>query len=72
MKLLTAFFSLLSGLFQAWREAKLREQGRQEQASKAKEVHDANVAKAQQVDAIVDPNRGQRLRSRFDRSNSSE
>lgn len=63
-KFLTLFLSLLDRLFNEWDKSKLRQEGRQD----AQEQLDANVEKAEAAVATPDPERDERLRSRFDRS----
>ena len=63
-KFLTLLLSLLDRLFGEWDKSKLRQEGRQD----AQEQLDANVEKAEAAVATPDPERDERLRSRFDRS----
>jgi hypothetical protein len=63
-KFLTLLLSLLDRLFNEWDKSKLRQEGRQD----AQEQLDANVEKAEAAIATPDPERDERLRSRFDRS----
>lgn len=72
MKLFTAILGLLSGLIQFWRESKVREQGRREQAEAAREMVDERIAQAEMVDGAIDERRNERLRTRFDRAARSE
>lgn len=64
MKFLTLLLSLIQYLFNERDKAKLR----QEERKDIQEQLDANVAKAESVSIIPDPDRDQRLRDRFDRN----
>ena len=67
MKFLTGLLSLLSLLFSEWVRARAKQEGR----DKAQDQLDANVAKAEAVEAAVDADdlaRVDRLRNRFDRN----
>lgn len=66
IKFLTLFLSLVERLFSEWDKSKLRQEGRQD----VQEQLDANVEKAEAAIATPDPDRDERLRSRFDRSRS--
>lgn len=68
IKFLASLLALLNKLFDAQRERRLEEQGRQ----KAKAELDANVEKAQSTLASPDPVRTERLRSKYDRSRNSD
>ena len=72
IKFLTALLALLNKLFGAWQERHWKQQGRQETI---KEMNDAINRQIELGDAAVDtpdPERDERLRSRFDRSRSGQ
>jgi hypothetical protein len=67
VKFLTGLLSLLSLLFSEWVRARAKQEGR----DNAQEQLDANVRKAEAVEAAVDADdlaRVDRLRNRFDRN----
>jgi hypothetical protein len=66
MKLLTALFSLLDRLFTMWRDNSLREQGRQQAHKEAADESKRQVELAEYAATADDPDRTERLRSRFD------
>ena len=66
LNFLTAIFNFFTRAYDAWRDSKLRNEGRQEaaQEAQAKEEHNEAVASAARTDAaIIDI-----VRARFDRS----
>lgn len=66
IKLLSSLLSLLDRLWAAWNDNKLRQQGRQEAIKEAEDEVQRQVDLAQHVGAVFDPERDERLRSRFD------
>lgn len=68
LKLLTAIFEFFTRAYDMWRDAKLRNEGRQEANQEAQANADHNEAVAVAVDSSVDVARDDRLRNRFDRS----
>ena len=64
MKFFTALLSLLSLLVSEWVRSRAKQEGRKD----AQEQLDANVAKAEAVVDVDDPERDERLRNRFDRA----
>jgi len=66
IKLLSSLLSIFDRLWAAWNEHKLRQQGRQEAEKEIADEVQRQVDLAQHVAAASDPERDQRLRSRFD------
>lgn len=66
MKLLTALFALLNGIFTMWRDSSLREQGRQDATKEAADELQRQLDLAEQAADAVDLARTERLRARFD------
>lgn len=66
IKLLSSLLSLFDRLWAAWNANKLRRQGRQEAEKEIADEVQRQVDLAQDVAAASDPERDQRLRSRFD------
>jgi hypothetical protein len=64
VKFFTALLSLLSLLVSEWVRSRAKQEGRKD----AQEQLDANVAKAEAVVDVDDPERDERLRNRFDRA----
>jgi hypothetical protein len=72
IKLLASFLSLLDRFFSMWERSKIKQEGRQEAIKEVKDVVEANVEKAEAAVSVPDPERDERLRSRFDRSRSGK
>jgi hypothetical protein len=64
VKLVASLLTLLSHVLSMWREWKVAREVRAD----VQEQLDANVEKAEAAVAVVDPERDERLRNRFDRS----
>ncbi|MFN3706513.1 MAG: hypothetical protein ACK4WM_11040 [Thermoflexales bacterium] len=72
MRLLTFLLSLLDRLFRIWEEARLRQEGRERLQKEMDRASQQAVEKAERAVSVPDPERDERLRSRFDRSRRSE
>jgi hypothetical protein len=66
IKLLSSLLSLFDRLWAAWNAHKLREQGRQQAAKEAADELQRQVDLAEFIAGVPDPERDERLRSRFD------
>ena len=72
LRLLTLFLELVNRMLTAWDEAKLKKEGRQEAIEEVADAADRNVEKAEAAVSTPDPERDERLRSRFDRSKNGQ
>lgn len=68
IKFLAPLLSLIQLVVSMWREHTVRQQGREEALRDVEQKVEANIAKAESAVSAVDPDRDERLRSRFDRS----
>ena len=66
IKFLSSLLSLLDRLWAAWNDNKLRQQGRQEAEKEAADELQRQVDLAEHIAVTPDPDRDERLRSRFD------
>lgn len=67
MKLLAALFGIIDKLLAAWAESRWKEQGRRETIKEMNDALNAEIEKADNAVAAPDPERDERLRSRFGR-----
>ncbi len=72
LKLFTLLLSLIERFFAAQDRSKIKQEGRQEMIEEIKDAVDERVAKAEAAVSVSDPERDERLRSRFDRSRPGE
>ena len=70
IKLLTLLMSLVERFFSAQESAKLRQEGRQETIKEMNDAINRQVELGEAAATVPDPERDERLRSRFDRSRS--
>jgi hypothetical protein len=68
IKFLTLLMALIERFFSAQETAKLRQEGRQETIKEMNDAINRQVELGEAAVAIPDPERDERLRSRFDRS----
>ena len=68
IKFLTLLMSLIERCFSAWTAAKLRHEGRQETIKEINDAINRQVELGEAAISVPDPERTERLRSRFDRS----
>ena len=66
IKFLSSLLSLLDRLWAAWNDNKLRQQGRQDAVKETADEIQRQVDLAEHVAVTADPDRDERLRSRFD------
>ena len=72
IRFLTLFLSVLDRVFSMWEREKTKQEGRQEAIEEVKDVVEQNVEKAEVAVTTPDPERDERLRSRFDRSKNGQ
>lgn len=72
MKFFTLLLSLLDRMWSAWENHKLRQEGREEVLEEVKDAVEGNVELAEAAITVPDPERDERLRSRFDRSKNGQ
>lgn len=72
IKFLSSLLSLLDRLWGAWEESQLRQQGRQEAVKEAADAVQEQVELAKDAVAVLDPERDERLRDRFDRARAGQ
>ena len=72
IRFLTLFLSMLDRVFSMWEREKTKQEGRQEAIEEVKDVVGQNVKKAEVAVTTPDPERDERLRSRFDRSKNGQ
>lgn len=72
IKFLSALLSLLDRLWGAWEQSKLRQEGRQEAIKEAADAVQEQVELAKDAVAVLDPDRDERLRDRFDRARAGQ
>lgn len=72
IKFLTILFSVFDKLFGAWQEQKWKQQGRQETIKEANDAINRQIELGEAAISVPDPERDERLRSRFDRSRAGE
>ena len=72
IRFLTLFLSMLDRVFSMWEREKTKQEGRQEAIEEVKDVVEQNVEKAEVAVTTPDPERDERLRSRFDRSKNGQ
>lgn len=68
IKLLTPLLALLNWLLTEWGKLKLKEEGRRETIKEMNDAINRQVELGEAAISIPDPERDERLRSRFDRS----
>lgn len=72
MKFLTLLLSLLDRLFTTLDHKKLREEGRQQTTKEMNDALDKALEEAEAAITVPDPERDERLRTRFDRSKADQ
>ena len=72
IKLLTALLSVIDKLLGAWREQNWKRQGRQETIKEMNDAINRQIELGEAAVNVPDPERDERLRSRFDRSRSGQ
>lgn len=72
LKFLTALLGAISKLLGAWREHHWKLEGRQEAAKEAEDEIRNQIALGEAAVSIPDPERTERLRSKYDRSRKPE
>jgi hypothetical protein len=72
MKLLTLLLSILDRLFSAWDRSQVRQEERQKIIREMNDEIDRQIALGEAVIVTPNPERDERLRSRFDRASSGE
>lgn len=72
IKLLTPLLALLNWLLTEWGKLKLKEEGRRETIKEMNDAINRQVELGEAAISIPDPERDERLRSRFDRSRSGQ
>lgn len=72
IRFLTLFLSVLDRVFSMWEREKTKQEGRQEAIEEVKDAVEQNVEKAEAAIVTPDPERDERLRSRFDRSKNGQ
>ena len=70
IRFLASLFDVLNKVLGLWRDSKLKEQGRQQAVEEANDEVNRQVELGEVALATPDPVRDERLRNRFDRSNS--
>lgn len=72
IRLLTLLLELINRYFAEKDKAKYKQEGRQEVLKEVVDAAERNVEAAETAVAVSDPERDERLRSRFDRSRNKE
>lgn len=72
IRFLTLLLELIDRFFKEKDKAELKQEGRQEALKEVADAADRNVEAAETAVSTPDPERDERLRSRFDRSRSKE
>lgn len=72
IKFLTALLGVLNKLLGAWSEHRWKREGRQEAIREAEDEIRHQIALGEAAVSIADPDRTERLRSKYDRSRQSK
>lgn len=72
IKLLTALLGVLNKLLGAWAEHRWKREGRQDAVREAEDEISNQIALGEAAVSIPDPERTERLRSKYDRSRSAQ
>ena len=72
IKFLTALLGVLDKLLGAWSEHHWKREGRQEAAREAEDEIKKQIALGEAAVSVPDPERTERLRSKYDRSRSPQ
>lgn len=72
IKFLTILLGFIAEIFNAWRIANWKQEGRQEAIKEANDALNHDIEQAEAAVVVADPERDERLRNRFDRSRIGE
>lgn len=72
IKLLTALLGVLNKLLGAWAEHRWKREGRQEAIKEAEDAIQEQIALGEAAISVPDPERLERMRSKYDRSRSAQ
>lgn len=72
MKFLAALLAVINRLLGVWEEQRWKRQGRQETIKETEDAIERQIEMGEAAVAIPDPERTERLRSRFDRSRADK
>lgn len=72
IKFLTILLGFIAEIFNAWRIANWKQEGRQEAIKEANDALNHDIEQAEAAVVVADPERDERLRNRFDRTRTGE